>query len=329
MLAPGGASVRHDRAAVQPGHADAQLPGAGRRRRGRRRARAAVPPQGRRRSNPSSSTPRSTPPISSNSRAEQCERGRSSASRRKSPRSKRWSIRAPRSCSRIGRGRARRHAGDPAARGAAGAVRLEPEPRRAGARHGVLGHRGGLRCGAQSDPRQGQPGPARADAPTIWASRTAAARIFLSLSAHARGAGAARPGSVAAVARPHQPALRCKRWTDPVQLLIDAGAIPSTPFGPDSRYAASRSAATRCAAGDPGVRYVLRRFVPQPREIPLATRTSCAPATAPDLLAAHYLGDAELYWRIADANARDRPAGADRRRSGERLAIPLPPGTGG
>ena len=38
--------AQHDRAAVQPRHADAQLPGAGRRRRRRRRARAAVPPQG-------------------------------------------------------------------------------------------------------------------------------------------------------------------------------------------------------------------------------------------------------------------------------------------
>jgi hypothetical protein len=46
------------------------------------------------------------------------------------------------------------------------------------------------------------------------------------------------------------------------------------------------------------------------------------------LLAAHYLGDAELHWRVADANLAtdmlELTAAA-----GARLAIPLPPGTGG
>ena len=72
---------------------------------------------------------------------------RSSASRRSSPRSKRWSIRRAASCWRRTPTVAVGHARDPAARGAAGDVRLEHEPRRAGARHRVLGHRGSLRPG--------------------------------------------------------------------------------------------------------------------------------------------------------------------------------------
>ena len=42
------------------------------------------------------------------------------------------------------------HARNPAARGAAGAVHLEREPRGAGARHRLLDHRGSLRRGAES-----------------------------------------------------------------------------------------------------------------------------------------------------------------------------------
>ena len=90
--------------------------------------------------------------------------------------------------------------------------------------------------------------------------------------------------------------------TDPVQLLIDAGAIPVTPFGPSSRYARVAIARYQASPLGPGVAYVLRRFVPQLRDIAIAGRTSCTPATGLDLLAAHYLGDVELYWRIADAN---------------------------
>jgi hypothetical protein len=79
---------------------------------------------------------------------------------------------------------------------------------------------------------------------------------------------------------------------------------------------------------DESVPYVLRRFVPQGRDIPLATRHLVLAGDRIDLLAAHYLGDAELHWRVADANLAtdmlELTAAA-----GARLAIPLPPGTGG
>ena len=59
--------------------------------------------------------------------------------------------------------RSRRHARDRADGGAADAVRLEQEPHRAGAAHRLQHHRGGVRPGAQPDPRQGQPRDARAE----------------------------------------------------------------------------------------------------------------------------------------------------------------------
>jgi hypothetical protein len=114
---------------------------------------------------------------------------------------------------------------------------------------------------------------------------------------------------------------------DPVQMLIAAGAIPASPFGPSSRYA--KVAIGRYQVShDESVPYVLRRFVPQGRDIPLATRHLVHAGDRVDLIAAHYLGDAELHWRIADANLAtdvlDLTANP-----GQRLAIPLPPGAAG
>lgn len=113
---------------------------------------------------------------------------------------------------------------------------------------------------------------------------------------------------------------------DPVQLLISSGAIPTSPFGPSSRYANVAVGQYSVAGDDAPVAYVLRRFVPQMRDIPLATRHTVHAGDRVDLLAHLYLGDVELTWRIADANAAadmfDLTA-----TPGLRIAIPLPPGT--
>jgi len=112
---------------------------------------------------------------------------------------------------------------------------------------------------------------------------------------------------------------------DPVQVLIDSGAIPVSPFGPSSRYANVAIARYQVVDGD-AVPFVLRRFVPQARDIPLATRHMVRAGDRVDLLAAHYLGDVELTWRVADANlATDMLELTST--SGQRLAIPLAPGT--
>ena len=113
--------------------------------------------------------------------------------------------------------------------------------------------------------------------------------------------------------------------TDPVQLLIEAGAIPANPFGPNSRYYTVPFGRYVRDANDPGVAYVLRRFIPQQRDIAIAAEHIVQSGERYDLLAAQQLGDPELYWRIADGNAVidpfelvDTP--------GARIAIPRPPG---
>ena len=118
--------------------------------------------------------------------------------------------------------------------------------------------------------------------------------------------------------------------TDPVQLLIDAGAIPASPFGPNSRYAGVAlgryvSPARAAQPGDPGVVYVLRRFIPQSRDIGIAGEHIVHAGERPDMLAAQMLGDPELYWRIADANVVTDPFELTDT-PGDRVVIPRPPG---
>jgi hypothetical protein len=111
---------------------------------------------------------------------------------------------------------------------------------------------------------------------------------------------------------------------DPVQLLIDAGAIPSNPFGPASRYLNVSIGRYVKRPGDPGVNYVLRRFIPQQRDIAIVAHHMVQGGERPELVAAQVLGDAELYWRLADANAFTDPF--ELNRVGRRIAIPTPPG---
>ncbi len=113
--------------------------------------------------------------------------------------------------------------------------------------------------------------------------------------------------------------------TDPVQRLIDAGAIPSTPFAPQSRYDGVALAVLQQRAGDPGVTYVRRRFIPSPDALTIAMRHSVVALERPDQLGAKYLGDPLLYWRIADANAVVDPNELTDT-IGRRIDIALPPG---
>jgi hypothetical protein len=113
--------------------------------------------------------------------------------------------------------------------------------------------------------------------------------------------------------------------SDPVQLLIEAGAVPSTPFVPQSRYNGVPLAVLEIRAGEPGVVYVRRRFIPPPGTLRIAGRHLVVALDRPDSLGAKYFGDPLLYWRIADANAVVDPNELTDT-LGRRLEIPLAPG---
>ncbi len=95
--------------------------------------------------------------------------------------------------------------------------------------------------------------------------------------------------------------------SDLVQMLIEAGAFPDDTFAPNSRYHGVAIARLRRRPDDPGVPYVLRRFIPQQRDIGIAGAFLVRSGERPDTLAAKLLGDPELQWRIADANVVTDP----------------------
>jgi hypothetical protein len=113
--------------------------------------------------------------------------------------------------------------------------------------------------------------------------------------------------------------------TDPVQLLIDAGAIPSTPFIAQSRYSGVQLSVLQRRPDEPGVVYAKRRFIPAPGTLTVTARHVVSGLDRPDLLGARHFGDPLLYWRIADANAVVDPNELTDT-LGRRVDIPLPMG---
>jgi hypothetical protein len=74
--------------------------------------------------------------------------------------------------------------------------------------------------------------------------------------------------------------------------------------------------------------YLRRRFVPSPDRFALLQVHVVAAGDRLDNVTAHYLGDPEQFWRIADANGAQRPEELVER-VGRRLRITLPEGLPG
>jgi hypothetical protein len=98
-------------------------------------------------------------------------------------------------------------------------------------------------------------------------------------------------------------------------------------FPPSSRYYGIETATITSPAGQP-VRYLRRRFVPQPELFATLTEHVVAEGERLDNITAHYLADAEAFWRVADANRAMDP---NRLTTpvGRRLRITLPEGIPG
>ena len=113
---------------------------------------------------------------------------------------------------------------------------------------------------------------------------------------------------------------------DPLQVLIDSGAIPTSPFDAQSRYSGVALGVLQRRADEPGQPYVLRRFIGAPSAFTLAAVHVAAALDRPDALGMRYLADPLLYWRIADANAVIDPNELTDT-LGRRVAIPVITGT--
>lgn len=99
-----------------------------------------------------------------------------------------------------------------------------------------------------------------------------------------------------------------------------------TNFAPNSRYYGLDTREIEVAGHE--VRYLARRFVPHPEGLTVIQLHTVAQGERPDHLAAHYLGDPEAFWRMADANRVRRPDELTET-LGRRLKITLPAGMTG
>lgn len=115
---------------------------------------------------------------------------------------------------------------------------------------------------------------------------------------------------------------------DPIQALLAAGAVPSTTFPATSRYAQTPVQAWDPGAGRPSVPYLGRRFCPPSDGLALLYQVRIAQGDHRDVLAWRHLGDAELWWQLADANGALDPRELTRT-AGTALRITLPPGVPG
>jgi hypothetical protein len=115
---------------------------------------------------------------------------------------------------------------------------------------------------------------------------------------------------------------------DPLQALLAAGAVPGTSFPETSRYAGIGLDVWDPEDGSPQVPFLRRRFCPRPERFALIAEVRVVEGSRRDLLAAGQLGDAALWWRLADANGVVDPRDLAEP-AGRTLRITLPVGVPG
>jgi hypothetical protein len=115
---------------------------------------------------------------------------------------------------------------------------------------------------------------------------------------------------------------------DPLQALLAAGAVQSTPFPSTSRYAHTPIEAWEPGPGRPPVPYLGRRFCPRSDDLAVLYQARIAQDDRRDVLGWRHLGDAELWWQLADSNGALDPRELTDI-VGAVLRITLPPGVQG
>jgi hypothetical protein len=109
--------------------------------------------------------------------------------------------------------------------------------------------------------------------------------------------------------------------------VLQPDSIPSRLFPITSRYYKIDAATLTTATGQT-VAYLRRRFVPPPERFELLQEHWVTEGDRLDNITAHYLGDPEQFWRIADANNAMNPM-ALTQPIGRKLRITLPDGLSG
>lgn len=114
---------------------------------------------------------------------------------------------------------------------------------------------------------------------------------------------------------------------DPVQAMLAQTSLKNTLFTATSRY---YGIDVETIAGPQGttVTYVMRRFLPAVAQMQVIQQYTVVQGDRLDNIAAQYLGDPQLFWRLCDANNAMRPA-ALTHTPGRKLNITMPLGVTG
>lgn len=78
--------------------------------------------------------------------------------------------------------------------------------------------------------------------------------------------------------------------------------------------------------GGEEIAYFKRRFIPDPGKTTVLAIHMVSQGERPDIIAAKYLGDPELFWRLCDANTAVCPDDLTKT-AGKRIKIPLVTGS--
>ena len=110
-----------------------------------------------------------------------------------------------------------------------------------------------------------------------------------------------------------------------VQALLQFTGLKPSLFPLNSRYNGVATATLQ--AGSQTIVYIRRRFVPAPDQLTPIQEHTVKQGERLDSVAAQFLGDAELFWRLCDANGAMRPEELEE--PGRTLTIALPEGLPG
>src|ERR1700743_1352752 len=94
--------------------------------------------------------------------------------------------------------------------------------------------------------------------------------------------------------------------TSAMQALFQFAGLQPSLFAPNSRYTGIATS-TYTAADGTSIAYVQRRFLPQPNQLAQLQQYSILQGDRLDVIAAKFLGDPTLFWRLCDANGAMRP----------------------
>lgn len=115
--------------------------------------------------------------------------------------------------------------------------------------------------------------------------------------------------------------------TDPVQAMLAQTSLQKNLFAATSRYFGIDTETLTSNDGKTII-YLKRRFVPPPERFQLLQLHTVIQGERLDNIAAKFLGDPELFWRLADANRAMRPEDL-LTTVGRTLRITLPQGVTG